>query len=162
MSRMNHNRRMRTLPYARWWLWLATFMAAALAAASAGYWGLKLLAPQPSAAGPAVLASAQVPVDSQLVARVLGGGQSPAASLSAPIPEASAGRFKLAGVVADKHARGYALIAVDGQPARPFRVGSRVGDALLLQSVSKAGAVLAASLDGPMAVRLDMPKLGPP
>ena len=153
---------MRTLPYARWWLWLATFLAAALAAASAGYWGLKLMAPPPSGAGPAVLASAQVPIDPQLVARVLGGGQSPAASLSAPTPEATSSRFKLAGVVADKQARGYALIAIDGKPARPFRVGSPVGDALLLQSVSKAGAVLAASLDGPMAVRLEVPKLGPP
>lgn len=153
---------MRTIPYARWWLWLATFLAAALAAASAGYWGLKLMAPPPSAVGPAVLGSAQVPVDPQLVARVLGGGQSPAASLSAPTPEASAGRFKLAGVLADKHARGYALIAVDGKPPRPFRVGSPVAEALLLQSVSKAGAVLAVSLDGPMAVRLEMPKLGSP
>lgn len=162
MSRMNHNRRMRTLPFARWWLWLVTFLAAALAAASAGYWGLKLLVPPPTAARPAVMTNAQVPVDSQLVARVLGGGRSPAASQSAPMPEATAGRFKLAGVVADKHARGYALIAVDGQPARPFRVGSPVGDALVLQSVSKAGAVLGSSLNGPMAVRLEMPKLGPP
>jgi len=153
---------MQTLPYARWWLWLVTFLAAALAAASAGYWGLKLLAPPPTASGPAVLASAQVPVDSQLVARVLGGGRSPTAGLSAPVPEVTAGRFKLAGVVADKRAHGYALIAVDGQPARPFRVGSQVGDKLLLQSVSKAGAVLAASLNGPMAVQLDMPKLGTP
>jgi general secretion pathway protein C len=96
------------------------------------------------------------------VARALGGGRSPAASQSLPIPDASAGRFKLTGVVADKQARGYALIAIDGQPARPFRVGSQVGDALLLQSVSKAGAVLATSPDGPMAVRLEMPKLGPP
>jgi len=153
---------MKTPPYARWWLWLVTFLAAALAAASAGYWGLKLSAPPPAATGPAVLASAQTSVDPQLVARALGGGQSPAASLSAPIPEASAGRFKLAGVVADKHARGYALIAVDGKPPRPFRVGSPVTDALLLQSVSKAGAVLAASPDGPMAVRLEVPKLGSP
>lgn len=148
--------------YVRWWLPLATFLATALAAGSAAFWGLKLMAAPVQGGGPSLVATAQAAVDPFVVGRALGGGQNPAVSLSVPAPDASASRFKLAGVVADKHARGYALIAVDGKPARPFQVGSPVSEALLLQSVSKTGAMLAASLDGPMAVQLDMPKIGTP
>jgi general secretion pathway protein C len=49
-------------------------------------------------------------------------------------PEA-ASRFALSGVVADPSKQGAALIAIDGKAPRPFRVGSRVGDNYVLQSV---------------------------
>jgi general secretion pathway protein C len=75
--------------------------------------------------------------------------------------DSGASRFKITGVVAGKNDQGYALIAVDGKPARPFKVGSQVNDTLLLQSVNKSGAALAASLDGPIAFRLDLPKFEP-
>ena len=158
---MNHTRRMRTIPYARWWLRIATFLAAALAAASAGYWALKLTAPaiEPSTSK-LVLASPSAPAP-QVIARVLGGGQLSPAAPGAVALDSAASRFKISGVVAGNNDRGYALIAVDGKPARPFMVGGQVSDNLLLQSVNKAGAALATSLDGPVAIRLDLPKFEP-
>ena len=55
------------------------------------------------------------------VARVLG------ARAQVAMPQASiASRFVLQGVVAVAPGGGAALIAVDGKPARPFRVGSAV------------------------------------
>ena len=152
---------MPTLPYARWWLRIATFLAAALAAGSAGYWGLKLTSPalEPSTSKLVVaIPSAPSP---KVIAQVLGGGQLSPAATSAVVVDSGASRFKISGVVAGKNDQGYALIAVDGKPARPFRVGSQVSDTLLLQSVNNAGAALSASLDGPIAFRLDLPKFEP-
>ncbi len=158
---MNHNLRMQILPYARWWLRIATFFAAALAAGSAGYWGLKLTSPalEPSTSK-LVVASPSAP-SPKVIAQVLGGGQLSPAAPGAVVVDSGASRFKISGVVAGKNDQGYALIAVDGKPARPFMVGSQVSDTLLLQSVNKAGAALAGSLDGPMAFRLDLPKFEP-
>jgi general secretion pathway protein C len=73
-----------------------------------------------------------------------------------------ASRLKLTGVVANRSQSGYALISIDGQPARPYRVGARVNDALVLHSVAPRSAALAASLDAPVSLTLDLPKLTPP
>ena len=152
---------MQILPFAHWWLRIATFLTAALAAGSAGYWGLKLTsaALEPGTAK-LVMASPSAPSPT-LIARVLGGGQLSPAAPGAVVVDSGAGRFKISGVVAGNNVQGYALIAVDGKPAQPFMVGSQVSDNLLLQSVSKAGAALSASLDGPITVRLDLPKFEP-
>jgi general secretion pathway protein C len=61
--------------------------------------------------------------------------------------------------VADRTSSGAALISVDGQPAKPFRVGAPVEGQLVLKSVSPRQAQLATSLDSPALVRLDMPPL---
>ena len=50
-----------------------------------------------------------------------------------------------------------ALIAVDGQPAKPFRVGAVVDEGLVLQSLHPRQARLGASVDGPATLTLDMP-----
>ena len=50
------------------------------------------------------------------------------------------------------------MIAIDGKPARPIKVGGEVGEALLLQTVSRSGATLAPRLDGPATVTLELPK----
>ena len=55
-------------------------------------------------------------------------------------PEA-ASRFVLLGVVADTDGQGAALIAVDGKPPRPFRVGAKVADGYVLHSVSARAAI---------------------
>jgi general secretion pathway protein C len=70
-----------------------------------------------------------------------------------------ASRFQLTGVVAERSSGGYALIAIDGKPAQPYRVGSPVDDALVLHSVAARSAALAASVDAPVSLTLELPRL---
>ena len=95
--------------------------------------------------------------DPQVVARLLGGGRTAAAPV-----EIAASRFKLLGVVADLAKGGYALIAIDGKPAKPYQVGAQLDEALVLQSVSKRSAALAPSADAPASIILELPKLSQP
>lgn len=138
-----------------WWLRIATFALAALAAASAAYWVLKWSAGAPVAPGrsatPVLTRAAQV--DPLTVARLLGGGKQAVAALS----ESAASRFKLLGVVAANAGNGYALISVDGKPARPYRVGAAVNDSLVVRSVAPRSAALAASADAPPSFTLELP-----
>ena len=144
----------------RWWLRWVTFALAALAAASATVWGLKL-----SAQGGAVQTSGPVAAlalsDPQAMARALGGGMAGAAAPGAPEAAPLSKRFKLVGVVAGPAPKGYALIAVDGKPAQPFRVGAVLEDGLMLQSVAPRSAALAASREAPALVTLELPKISP-
>jgi hypothetical protein len=55
-----------------------------------------------------------------------------------------------------------ALIAVDGQAAKPFAKGTEVLPGLVLQSVNLHQAHLGASLGGPVQLSLDMPKRAEP
>jgi len=133
----------------------ATFFLWALAAASAAYWALKLSRPQSFAAPPAVRAAA--PTDAAAVARLL--GFSPRAALPAAPAPGLASRFALLGVVAGHSRRGAALIAIDGKPARPYRVGGVLEEGLVLQAVEGRRAVLAASAEGPALLTLELPAL---
>jgi general secretion pathway protein C len=134
---------------------IATFLLAALAAASAAYWVLKWSASAPAAAPrPATPSFSQAAqADPQGVARLLGGGQKAVVALV----DNAASHFKLIGVVANRTQGGYALISIDGQPAKPYRVGSALNDALLLKSVATRSATLAASPDGPASFTLELP-----
>ena len=137
----------------RWPAALGTTCVWALAAASVMFWGLRLAAPPESAAPPA-LVSAPVAVDPVEVAKLFGAVPAPAASLA---PDAG-NRLVLLGVVADGDMRGAALIAVDGKPPRPYRVGQQVGDGYVLQSVDVRAATLGAGPDTPPLFNLQMPK----
>lgn len=99
-----------------------------------------------------------VAADSDAVARLL--GVLPASS-AAPVAPEAASRFALSGVVADPSRQGAALIAIDGKPPRPFRVGSKVGDNYVLQSVGLRSATLGAQVDGPAAFTLQLPVRAP-
>ena len=136
---------------------LLTLALWALVAGSALWWWLRV--GQLSAPWRAPVAGAAPPVtavDSAQVARAL--GAVPAAqAASAPAPDV-AGRLALRGIVTYQ-GRGAALIAVDGKPARPLRVGATlegVDGGWRLRSVSPHAAVLAA--DG-RELRLEMPAL---
>jgi general secretion pathway protein C len=136
---LHDNHFMRINPHSLWWPRLLTFSLAALAAASTVYWGLRWPAPVSSMP---VMAISEEPVllDVPALARLLGeAAAGPVASAS----PAAAGRYELTGVVAGPGASGLAVIAIDGNPAKPYRVGSLVADNLFLQSVSRRGAVLA-------------------
>lgn len=147
---------MQTRSNSRWWLRITTFLLAGLAAASAAYWVLKWSASVPPGQTVALVFPSPTQSDPRAVARLLGGGQnnSPAAQLSS-----AASHFKLTGVVADRQKNGYALISVDGKPAKPYRVGAPVNDALVLHSVAPRSASLATSLDAPATVTLELPTL---
>lgn len=141
----------------KWTLRLITALLWALAAASAVYWALRLGGPGAALAVPqatAPAAAADAAARQAAIARLLGATNSVATRSSAA---ASRSRFTLLGVVAQGHGGGAALIAADGQPARPYRVGGRIDDGTVLQSVGARHAVLAASADGPALQRLELP-----
>ena len=56
---------------------------------------------------------------------------------------------------------GAALIAVNGQPPRPYRVGASLEGGLVLQAVSRRSARLGASMNGPATVELTLPESAP-
>jgi general secretion pathway protein C len=143
-----------TLPRMKLGLPVVTLVVWALAAASIVYWGLRLAGGR----GPEVSAPVAAPpppvVDTQVVARLLG-----AVEAAAPQQATLASRFQLQGVLAGTPGGGAALIAVDGKPAQPFRVGSPIEEGLVLQSAVARRARLAATRDGPTLLTLDMPPL---
>lgn len=145
-----------SVPYApaRWPAASATLGLWALAAASVVFWGLRLSAPNDGLAPPAVIAPPVSAIDSAAVAQLF--GVLPAQAVVKNQPDA-ASRFALMGVIADSAQRGAALIAVDGKPARPFRVGMSVGEGYVLQSVGVRQATLGASIDAPAALTLQLP-----
>ena len=89
-------------------------------------------------------------VDAQLP-RALGATESTSAR------EADAGRLQLVGVVASSSGQGSALIATDGQPPKPYRVGQLVGEGLMLQSLGAKRAQLGATLSGARQLELQLP-----
>jgi general secretion pathway protein C len=140
---------------ARWWafgLWAAV-------AASALYWGLRLFAPGEPAPAHAVVAVTPPPRGD--LTRLLGVDAPPAVETAAPVAEAS--RFQLVGVVAPRAgagAGGVALIAVDGKPARAYRVGTAVDGDTVVQSVRQRGAALGPR-GGASTVSLEIPPPAP-
>ena len=108
---------------------------------------------------PAAIAEATSPTPNpQALTRLMGGSPVAGANNAVPLVQANDGRLKLVGVVAGRGERGYALISVDGKPARPFGVGSRVTDTLVLKSVAVRGAALGPDRSSPAALTLELPK----
>jgi general secretion pathway protein C len=130
-------------------LWLA-------AGLSAGFWVLQALGRSP-VTPLAVAAPSSIQVDSLAVARALGAQPVAAAAPNAP-PVATGTQYQLQGVVAASAAGGAALIAVNGQPPRPYRVGASLEGGLVLQAVSRRSARLGASMNGPSTVELTLPE----
>ncbi|GAA4329517.1 hypothetical protein GCM10023165_02510 [Variovorax defluvii] len=139
---------------ARWPSATATTVLWALAAASVVFWGLRLASPNDAVAPPALSNNGTAAVDPAAVAQMLGVVQGQAAVVATP---EAASRFQLLGVVADADQQGAALISVDGQPARPFRVGAQVAEGYVLRSLDLRAASLGASVDAAPAFTLQMP-----
>jgi len=127
------------------------------AAASAVFWVLNYPSgsavqgvPEVRSAGQATAASALQP--SVYLARAWG--------VQAPAPEVSiaqSSRFQLLGVVAGASGQGSALIAVDGQPPRAFRVGQTVTEGVVLQGLGPKQAQLGATVQGAALFSLSLP-----
>lgn len=94
-------------------------------------------------------------VDPVSVARVL--GALPDVAQMPAVPVVASIQYGLSGVAAARPPDGAALISVNGQPPRPYRVGASLEGGLVLQSVSRRGARLGASLNGPATVELTLP-----
>ena len=141
----------------RWTLRLFTLLVWLLVGLCAAYWAFKFVTTK-SVTATAAVSRPTVEVDSKAIAKMLratDGAAKPAVTVAST-------KFVLFGLAATAAGRGVALIALDGKPAKPYRVGSLVADDLLLKSISKTGVVLAASLQSPDGVTLDLPERKPP
>jgi general secretion pathway protein C len=151
---------MTSLDQTLWPARLSTFALAALAAASVVYWGLRWSEPisTPRANGEGF---SQSPIDTGRVAQLLGASSAPAGDDEAAPALNAASRFKLLGVIAQGKGGGLgsALITIDSAPAKPYKVGDRLSDELVLQSVSARGAALASSMQAPVSITLEVPPL---
>jgi general secretion pathway protein C len=150
---LNHNRVM----FAR----LSAFVIWALVAATAVFWGLKLLVRAP-APPPYALAVGDATTVRGDLTRLLGTGPVEAGATTPTAPEASS-RFQLLGVVAPKYATGLAstgvaLMTVDGKMAKAYQVGAKVDGDLILQSVGLRSASIGA-VTGAASVTLELPPL---
>lgn len=121
------------------------------------YWALKFVTVKPLGATPAATAPAVV-VDSLAVAKLLGATHSIAGQA---INMPASASFVLYGLAMTGSGAGLALIATDGKPAKPYRVGSKVDDNWVLKSVSRTGVVLAASVNAPDGMKLELPARRP-
>lgn len=140
---------------ARWW----TGGVWALAAGSGLYWGLQVFVKPPAAPAHTQTAAVSLALNGDLT-RLLGNDPPPPAPEAATAEPAADARFQLIGVVSPPSRQaareGVALIAVDGQPAKAFRVGAVVEGNNVLQTVAARGVTLGPR-DGPALVALNLP-----
>ena len=139
---------------------MSAFIAWGLAAAAGVYWGLLLFRPADALPPHAGIVARTLPPAEP--ARVLGSVASPipASTLGEPAEDDAEGRFVLLGVVAGRGAgaarEGIALLSVDGKPPRAYRVGQRVEDEQVVQSVGPR-SVQIGPRGGPAQVDLELP-----
>lgn len=122
-------------------------------------WLLPLVAGTTPVPPQAVLAEAVLPPLAAGAERLL--GSPPVQAEAAPTP--ADGRYKLIGVIAPRRggAAGLALIAVDGQPPRPFRVGREVDPGTRVLAVAQRSVELGPS-PGARTITLELPALPEP
>ncbi|MCU0762250.1 MAG: general secretion pathway protein C [Hydrogenophaga sp.] len=130
-------------------LWLA-------AGLSAGYWALQFWGSSPVT--PVAAASGNLPVvDSRSVALALGVADVQPSPVEPVAQSVVPTRYSLLGVVADRREQGAALIAVDGQPPKPYAVGAELEGGLFLQAVGERLVRLGPSMEAPHTVELTLP-----
>jgi len=134
---------------------LAALLLAALLAGSVVYWVLHWPHPNRGAALPVATATdAPSQADPAALARMLGAQAAPVAD--AVVVDASS-RFRLTGIIASGSGQGVALLSIDGQPPKPYRVGSVLESGLMLQSVEARRVALASDAHAPVRMRLELP-----
>ncbi|MFM2447857.1 MAG: ral secretion pathway protein [Pseudomonadota bacterium] len=147
----------------------AAFLIWALVAATMVFWLLRLTAQGPSI-NHATLASPQALPSRADLSRVL--GSTPVTATPATAAPELSSRFVLTGVMAPKKSTagasnspvqgvGLALIAVDGQPAKPYALGAKLDGQLVLLSVTLRTASIGPE-GGPPILILELPALPPP
>ncbi|MFL6698986.1 MAG: hypothetical protein ACJ8GJ_17610 [Vitreoscilla sp.] len=131
------------------------FFVWALVAASTAFWGIKIFAatrPVPAGAQAPQAVAANGPME-----RLFGAVVVP--TVAAPQQHPESERFQLVGVIAPPGVTqgGFALISLDGQPARTWHVGATVDGNTALLAVSKRGAEFGPP-GGPTAFTLQLPE----
>ena len=139
----------------------------ALVAGTGVFWGMRLFV-QPEQAPLQVTITGQGALARGDVSRLLGSNPVAQAVGEAPLARPDfGGRLRLAGVAAPKHhgGPGLAIISVDGNPPRVYRVGAVIDTDLVLQDVSWRTATIvmahSGAYNGPEVV-LEMPALAAP
>ena len=132
------------------------FFIWALVAAITAFWAIRIFAaplPVPSGAQAPQVVAANGPME-----RLFGAVVVP--TVAAPVVPPESQRYQLVGVIAAPAGTaeaGYAVIALDGQPARTWRVGATVSGNTSLLSVSKRGAEFGPA-GGPTSFSLQLPE----
>jgi len=132
------------------------FFVWALVAACTAFWAMKIFAatrPVPSGAQAPQAVMSNGPME-----RLFGAVVVPTQAENKPPPESS--RFQLVGVIAPPAGTaqvGYAVVSLDNQPARTWRVGSTIDGNTSLLSVSKRGADFGPQ-GGPTSFSLQLPE----
>ncbi len=140
-----------------WTLRLFTFLVWAAVGLCAAYWAFKFVTTKPVEAT-AAIATPPVVVDTKAIAKLLGATDTIA---SQAINTPSKVKLSLFGLATSSTGHGIALIAIEDKPAKPYRVGAKVTDDLVLKSISKVDAVLAASSSAPDGPKLELPTRKP-
>ncbi len=150
---------MQTSAFQIWWIRAVTFLVAAMASASAAWWALTLSNAAPWQ--PSVSAQPAPQMDVAVLAQALGAGAAPvsAASVSASAPPLA---IQLLGVVAGTGGKGHALLLVGDAAPKTYKVGSKLGNGLVLQSVGPRSARVGAEMKGPTRQTLELPPIGKP
>lgn len=155
ISNLSLNQRSWAAPTAGFLLWAA-------ASASLVAWGLAFWPHDGQPLASSVAMGQSVAANTALSAgdlgKVLGASTTLAAEPAAP---SLVSRLVLVGV-AKSGSEISALIAIDGQAAKPFAKGAEVLPGLVLQSVSLQQAQLGAGIGGSAQLSLDMPKRAEP
>ena len=139
-----------------WTLRTFTFLVWMAVGLCAAYWAFKFVTTKPVEATVA-MATPAVVADSKAVAKLLGATDNVAAKpVSAPTV-----KLALFGLATTVTGQGIALIATEDKPAKPYRVGAKVTDDLVLKSISKVDAVLATSITAPESQKLSLPERKP-
>ena len=141
---------------------LSAFVIWAVVAATAVFWGLRLLVRAPAAPAYTVAVGDAAAVRGDLT-RLL--GTAPVAPPTAQATPEAASRFRLLGIVAPKQAaagrtasaHGVALIAVDGKMPKAYAVGAPLDGDLVLQSVSLRTASIGSGQGAP-TITLELPR----
>ena len=147
---------MQTSAFQIWWIRAATFGVAALATGSAAWWALTLSNAAPWQ--PSVSLAPAPQIDVSVLAQSLGAGAAPVNTAPAAAPLA----IQLLGVVAGVGGKGHALLVVGSAPPKTYKVGSKLGDGLFLQSVSTRSAQVGEAMKGPARQILELPPLNKP
>ncbi len=131
---------------------LASVLVWGAVAFSAVTWALQWSALDASPRQTPASSPAASEVNTAAVAQTLG-----AAPVQAVAVPTLASRFQLLGVMAGDASQAAALIAVDGQAAKPFRVGAVVADGWVLQSAQGRRVSLGAAANGAQTLVLELP-----
>jgi len=125
-------------------------------AGSMAFWVLQFPRPEPNNFSAVLISAANSPLGlAGQAARAL--GVQPNAAASPAVQPSS--QYKLLGVISSASGQGSALIATDGQPAKAYRVGQSLDDAMVLVSLSTRQAKLKSLT---IEFQLDLPLLPQP